>query len=132
MLINSCLLKAVFHFNRTVPYRTETWRIPLSCELSGRTYDFRTKENATFRYGTVGVENGLKAGFPLGDFFRAKRLFPLLASLITSANAMPTKEKVASREKSRLVENGLKGWQEHRCQTFTHAYVCSRNNNNQS
>ena len=29
------------------------------------------------------------------------------ASLITSANAMPTKEKVASREKSRLVENGL-------------------------
>ena len=41
------------------PYRTETWRIPLSCELSGRTYDFRTKENATFRYGTVGVENGL-------------------------------------------------------------------------
>ena len=42
------------------PYRTETWRIPLSCELSGRTYDVRTKENATFRYGTVGVENGLK------------------------------------------------------------------------
>ena len=35
-------------------------RFPLSCELSGRTYDFRTKENATFRYGTVGVENGLK------------------------------------------------------------------------
>ena len=49
-----------------------------------------------------------KARFPLGDFFRAKRLFPLSASLITSANAMPTKEKVASREKSRLVENGLK------------------------
>ena len=48
-----------------------------------------------------------KARFPLGDFFRAKRLFPLSASLITSANAMPTKEKVASREKSRLVENGL-------------------------
>ena len=48
-----------------------------------------------------------KARFPLGDFFRSKRRFPLLASLITSANAMPTKEKVASREKSRLVENGL-------------------------
>ena len=48
-----------------------------------------------------------KARFPLGDFFRAKRLFPLSASLITSANAMPTKEKVVSREKSRLVENGL-------------------------
>ena len=49
-----------------------------------------------------------KARFPLGDFFRAKRLFPLSASLIISANAMPTKEKVASREKSRLVQNGLK------------------------
>ena len=48
-----------------------------------------------------------KARFPLGDFFRAKRLFPLSASLITSANVMPTEEKVASREKSRLVENGL-------------------------
>ena len=50
----------------------------------------------------------LPAVSSLGDFFRAKRLFPLWASLITSANAMPTKEKVASREKSRLVENGLK------------------------
>ena len=49
-----------------------------------------------------------KARFPLGDIFRAKRLFPLSASLITSANAVPTKEKVASREKSLLVENGLK------------------------
>ena len=56
-----------------------------------------------------------KARFPLGDFFRAKRLFPLSASLITSANAMPTKEKVASREKSRLVENGLN--EQPRCQT---------------
>ena len=54
------------------------------------------------------VPHNYKARFPLGDFFRAKRLFPLSASLITSANAMPTKEKVASREKSRLVENGLK------------------------
>ena len=49
-----------------------------------------------------------KARFPLGDFFRAKRRFPLSASLITSANAMPTKEKVASREKRRLMENGFK------------------------
>ena len=54
------------------------------------------------------VRSHLQARFPLGDFFRAKRLFSLSASLITSANAMPTKEKVASREKSRLVENGLK------------------------
>ena len=56
----------------------------------------------------------IQARFLLGDFFRAKRLFPLLASLITSANAMPTKEKVASREKSRLVENGLKSFESRR------------------
>ena len=56
---------------------------------------------------TLELMRSIKARFPLGDFFRAKRLFPLSASLITSANAMPTKEKVASREKSRLVENGL-------------------------
>ena len=31
----------------------------------------------------------IQARFPLGDFFRAKRLFPLSASLITSANAIP-------------------------------------------
>ena len=55
----------------------------------------------------TGGEKCSKARFPLGEFVRAKRLFPLSASLITSANAMPTKEKVASREKSRLVENGL-------------------------
>ena len=60
-------------------------------------------------------ERSSKARFPLGDFFRVKRLFPLSASLITSANAMPTKEKVASREKGHLVENGLKvcDWNEH-------------------
>ena len=56
---------------------------------------------------TTPGQSSIKPCFPLGDFFRAKRLFPLSASLITSANAMPTKEKVGSREKSRLVENGL-------------------------
>ena len=59
-------------------------------------------------YSTYVICIPIKARFPRGDFFRAKRLFPLSASLITSANAMPTKEKVASREESRLVENGLK------------------------
>ena len=55
----------------------------------------------------LSLAHRIKARFPLGDFFRAKGLFPLSASLITSANAMPIKEKVASHEKSRLVENGL-------------------------
>ena len=50
-------LKAVFHFNRTVPKRGVF--LCLVSFHAGRTYDFRTKENATFRYGTVGVENGL-------------------------------------------------------------------------
>ena len=39
--------------------RGETWRISLSREHSGRTNDIDTIEHATFRYGTVKVENGL-------------------------------------------------------------------------
>ena len=68
----------------------------------------------------------LKPRFPLGDFFRAKRLFPLSASLITSANAMPTKEKVASREKSRLVENGLKRGYNYSVNTWSEPQICVR------
>ena len=76
------LFKPVFHFNRTVPKRgvflclvsfeaelmtlgqTKTLRFG-TVRLEWKT-GFRTKENATFRYGTVAVENGLKAGFHLG------------------------------------------------------------------
>ena len=40
-------------------------------------------------------KDGLKLFcFPLGEFIRAKKYFRLSASLITSANAMSTKEKV--------------------------------------
>ena len=42
------------------PYRSETWRISLFREHSGRTTDMDTIEYATFRYDTVEVENGLK------------------------------------------------------------------------
>ena len=53
-----------------------------------------------------------KARFPPGDFFRANRLSIVKIEQISDqlqSRAHKTKEKVASREKSRLVENGLKG-----------------------
>ena len=52
-----------------------------------------------------------KARFPLDDFFRAKRLSIVKIEQIShqfQSRAKKTKEKVVSREKSRLVENGLK------------------------
>ena len=42
------------------PYRSETYRISLFCDPSGKTNDMDTIEYATFRYDTVEVENGLK------------------------------------------------------------------------
>jgi hypothetical protein len=50
------------------------------------------------------VSKKINPCFSLGEFVRAKPLFPLSASLITSAKAMPTKEKVASREQISLME----------------------------
>ena len=53
----------------------------------------------------------IKARFPLGDLFRAKRLLIVKIEQISDllqSTAHKTKEIVASREKSRLVENGLK------------------------
>ena len=41
------------------PYRSETYRISLFRERSGRTNDMGTIEYATFRYDTAEVENGL-------------------------------------------------------------------------
>ena len=66
-------------------------------------YLMRFKNKSKLKYKKVGV-------LPLWRVrpVSTRRLFPLSAWLITSANEMPTKEKVASREKSRLVENGLK------------------------
>ena len=52
-------VKPVFHFNRIVAKRTV-----FHCfvhEHPGRTNDTSTIENATFRYDTVEVENGLNA-----------------------------------------------------------------------
>ena len=43
------------------PYRSETYRISLFCDPSGKTNDMDTIEYATFRYDTVEVENGLKS-----------------------------------------------------------------------
>ena len=40
-------------------YRSETYRISLFRERSGRTNDMGTIEYATFRYDTAEVENGL-------------------------------------------------------------------------
>ena len=48
--------KAVFHFT---PYRSETSSTSLFHEHSDRTNDMDTKENATVRYNTFEVENGL-------------------------------------------------------------------------
>ena len=61
-----------------------------------------------FSWNIVEKDTCSKARFPLGDFFRVKRLFPLSASHLLMWYATPIKEKVASREKSRLVKNGLK------------------------
>ena len=47
----------------------------------------------------MGLQYYSKARFPLGDFFRAKRLFLLSCELSTGT--------IRFREKSRLVENGL-------------------------
>ena len=44
-------------------YRSETYRISLSREHSGRTNDMDTIEYATFRYDTVEVENELKSRY---------------------------------------------------------------------
>ena len=44
------------------PYRSETYRISLFREHSGRTNDMDIIEYATFRYYTVEVENGLNKG----------------------------------------------------------------------
>ena len=41
------------------PYRSETYRISLFRERSGRNNDMGTIEYATFRYDTAEVENGL-------------------------------------------------------------------------
>ena len=43
------------------PYRSETYRISLFCDPSGKTNDMDTIEYATFRYDTVEVENGLNS-----------------------------------------------------------------------
>ena len=64
-----CLCKACFPLQ---PYRSETYRISLFCEHSGRTNDMDTKEYPTFCYDTVGMENGLK---PL------RKSYPLLYCL---------------------------------------------------
>ena len=64
-----CLCKACFPLQ---PYRSETYRIPLFCEHSGRTNDMDTKEYPTFCYNTVGMGNGLK---PL------RKSYPLLYCL---------------------------------------------------
>ena len=48
-------INAVFHFNRIVAKRKV-----FHCEHSLTTNDMDTIEYATFRYGTVEVENGLK------------------------------------------------------------------------
>ena len=58
------LVKASFiHTKRRFPlepYRSETWRISLFRERSGRTNDINTLEHSPFRYDTVEVENRLK------------------------------------------------------------------------
>ena len=64
-----CLCKARFPLQ---PYCSETYRISLFCEHSGRTNDMDTKEYPTFCNDTVGMENGLK---PL------RKSYPLLYCL---------------------------------------------------
>ena len=60
---------------------------------------------------TTNLQRNIKARFPLGDFFRAKPLFLFSCELSTGTNQKSIQfqqSKVASREKSHLVENGLK------------------------
>jgi hypothetical protein len=58
---------------------------------------------------TVAIRNLPKARFPPGEFVRANRLFPLSASLNTSAKAMATKHLYAEQFRpDRDIDNILK------------------------
>ena len=66
------------------PYRSETYRISLFRERSGRTNDMGTIEYATFRYDTAEVENGLNSCEPVPIFTKNRFAWIILNYVILS------------------------------------------------